>query len=287
MLLQHRHAEAMLLVLRDAKEQVQSRRGIQMHIYLQVIASLHLDGSGRFGFCGVVVVGGRVSDVKSRRDLLCGTARYVWLRHRMHRVPRLRADGDVILSRTQQGQLVKTAIVARGLIESRDTRHPRAMVLHKESHARFSHRIAKFIKYMAGDERQGRKTKNQILGGKFRAGHNGRGELLMLFVGRGNESPFRSLQGILSRLHLRKLKVPIFRSDYRNQFGALFRFCDGDAGLGKRLAGNRVYHRSRNSKRLAPLATFMRRRILILPGSRTAQQQRRQPGNDNQYPANS
>src|SRR5260221_14300953 len=89
----------------------------------------------------------------------------------------------------------------------------------------------------------------------------------MLFVGRGNESAFRSLQGILSRLHLRKLKVAIFRSDPRNQFGSLFRFCDGDAGLGKRLAGNRVYRRSRNLKGLAGWGSFSPLKILILASS--------------------
>src|SRR5882724_4982732 len=160
------------------------------------------------------------------------------------------------------------------------------MILHKESYACFSHRVAKFIEHMAGDERHRRKTKNQVLGGRCLAGHNGSRELLMLLVGRGDKTAFRSLQRILSRLHLRKLKVAIFRSGHRNRLAALFCFCDGDAGLGKRLAGNRVYHRSRNLKGLAGLGSSRRRKILILPSSCRTWLENRQSANGKEYPPN-
>jgi len=58
------------------------------------------------------------------------------------------------------------------------------MVLDKENDARFSHRVAEFVKHVAVNERHWRKPKNQIFRGEFRANHNGRRELLMLFVGR-------------------------------------------------------------------------------------------------------
>src|SRR5882762_8413582 len=107
----------------------------------------------------------------------------------------------------------------------------------------------------------------------------------MLIVGSGEEAVFRPLQGILSRLQLRKLRMTVRRGDHRSHVFAVSGLCDGDAGLRERGTRRRTHDRTGNLECPVGFGIFLQRRFCILRRVHKAGLQQGKPEDGEKQPA--
>src|SRR6476661_3658531 len=89
---------------------------------------------------------------------------------------------------------------------------------------------------MAGNHGRGGEAQVEVLGIQPRAGHNRRGELLVLVVGGGDVSALRSQQGIFPGGEIREFEAPVIPGDHGDQVLRVLDVAQRDTRAGKWIA---------------------------------------------------